>query len=570
MTKADIRKLMLASKAIQLMAPNATEYEKPTGDDYTRYYDPIDWKDLPVAKVNGPNAALVGETEDAIIIAFRGTMSNGDDVYGVTATVSDFLVDLNVPLMIAPDGIPGRIHYGFLTATQSIYEDVYAAVEKIGKNKPIWVTGHSKGGAMAVIFSQLWKNNNTLLQDIDCVWVFGAPMCGDKEFVSSLGENIYVICAAFDPVPFLPPSCLVDAIKSFYRTDDESWGDVQKNYFDYEAYPKYYRIKNSLLRWRASDYYDFGYGIDARMAAGEIGLYFVDFWVKQMIDKNYEFPHLITYKSPYYKANYEKFEKQLSFSHLKTTLSDADFNMGVDAMWSYRPSMWDSTYTYISRGDSFVRYSGTYATKVDDGYPKKFKDGPWGDDLPVEFAGGFDSVAVIGKKVYFTKGCFFTSWEFDGDNKKPCDVNLISKNWGGLPLDFLLGFDSMAVIDNKLYITKGAQFVRYSDPTKLDKVDEGYPKPLQGNWGNLDANFAMGFDAMSVLPNGRLYVFRDSEYLCYKDPSKLTEILETYPWSIERNWGFEKMNPNEDMPEESYVAEGGINPEPSEATSPTS
>lgn len=112
----------------------------------------------------------------------------------------------------------------------------------------------------------------------------------------------------------------------------------------------------------------------------------------------------------------------------------------------------------------------------------------------------------------------------------------IKGNWGNLPASFNSGFDAMTVLSNgKLYVTKGDQYVKYEDAYGT-KLSPGFPKPIKGNWGDLPPRFNSGFDAMAILPNGNLYVTRDNQYVKYTDAYG-SKVVSGYPKMIKGNWG---------------------------------
>jgi Hemopexin len=87
---------------------------------------------------------------------------------------------------------------------------------------------------------------------------------------------------------------------------------------------------------------------------------------------------------------------------------------------------------YFFRGDEYVRYDWAQ-DKVDDGYPQPLS--AW--HLPGGFASGIDT-ALNGER------------QFEG----------------------------------KAYFFRGDQYVRYD--WAQDKVDDGYPKPIAGNWSGIE------------------------------------------------------------------------------------
>lgn len=107
--------------------------------------------------------AFVASNDSTVVVAFRGT--NADEV-------QDWLVDARITRDPVRDG---KIHRGFYRSTQGMLERlVTTANEHGGATKQLWVTGHSLGGAMALVFTY-----NVLLQgNIKPAGVvtFGQPM----------------------------------------------------------------------------------------------------------------------------------------------------------------------------------------------------------------------------------------------------------------------------------------------------------------------------------------------------------------------------------------------------------
>ena len=63
----------------------------------------------------------------------------------------------------------------------------------------------------------------------------------------------------------------------------------------------------------------------------------------------------------------------------------SDFSLGFDSSVQLSNGV-----TYVTKKDSFVKYSDNSASSVNSGYPKKLDSGEWGD-LPGNFKSGFDS-----------------------------------------------------------------------------------------------------------------------------------------------------------------------------------
>ncbi|XP_078381069.1 extracellular protease-like isoform X2 [Oculina patagonica] len=207
------------------------------------------------------------------------------------------------------------------------------------------------------------------------------------------------------------------------------------------------------------------------------------------------------------------------------------FNYGFDAMTTL-----SNGYTYLFKGNIYVRYTDTNARTLNPAYPTLINDGF--DNLPENFTQGFDSF-IFNKLFghpYATRGDQYIRFT-DGKASTVSKgyPHQIYGNWG-VSRSMSTGFDSMTQLPNgKTYVTKGPLYVRYSDKA-LEVVDSGYPKRLDsGEWGNLPENFKSGFDAMEVIPNGQLYVIKGTEYLRYSNP--FSHVDAGYPLPIKGNWG---------------------------------
>ena len=135
--------------------------------------------------------AWLGVDDANVVVAFRGTES---------ATTLDGLKDILLTdamnLLVVPEGrlghdlsaagVGARFHKGFVDAIAEIWEPLVAAVEAELKanDRPLWITGHSLGGALALFAAWLFKRRFVPVHE---VCTFGAPMIGNRE-----------ACAAFD------------------------------------------------------------------------------------------------------------------------------------------------------------------------------------------------------------------------------------------------------------------------------------------------------------------------------------------------------------------------------------
>ena len=142
--------------------------------------------------------AFVAAREDAVVVAFRGSQD-----------VTDWLVNFSFAQV---DGdlydLPGRVHLGFSSALAAAWEPLVSAVqERAAGGVPVWVTGHSLGGAMATLAAARFLE---LGLNVAPVYVFGQPRAGDQEFADAMQiefeERFYRFANGLDVVPRVPPA----------------------------------------------------------------------------------------------------------------------------------------------------------------------------------------------------------------------------------------------------------------------------------------------------------------------------------------------------------------------------
>ena len=181
------------------------------------HYSAVGFKDKPTVVAGGPdkiNAALVGVSDDGIIVAFRGTLSFERE----KASIEDWVQDL----MVMPkevEGLPGKVHSGFYQAVKSIHDPLITALLELRHDNPgvpIFVTGHSKGAAVASLFAILVQGGHSGLPT-PIVYAFASPKPGDRAFAE--GYNALIKQTSYenylDIVPMLPPS------KTFTRASEK-------------------------------------------------------------------------------------------------------------------------------------------------------------------------------------------------------------------------------------------------------------------------------------------------------------------------------------------------------------
>lgn len=111
-----------------------------------------------------------------IVVAFRGTEIR---------SVGDVKTDLDLTLVPDPTS-GGRVHRGFLKATESIINDVQRAIGP-NCNMPIFVVGHSLGAAIATLVAHRLHAGGEMVAQVH---TFGSPRVGDALFAASYNRDL--------------------------------------------------------------------------------------------------------------------------------------------------------------------------------------------------------------------------------------------------------------------------------------------------------------------------------------------------------------------------------------------
>jgi Lipase (class 3) len=181
------------------------------------------------------DACLVGELADGLVIVFRGTLPL--DLHSVP-TVRDWLGDFDAD-PIKATGFPGLVHEGFFGALSVLSASITAEVARqmAGKpaGRPVLITGHSKGGAVAALAAWSLHSSGTAVK----VVTFASAKPGDAGFhdayeAAGIDHTRYEYDN--DIVPHLPLSTggFIDVLSSLPRLPGlrDPFDDLRR--FDYQ------------------------------------------------------------------------------------------------------------------------------------------------------------------------------------------------------------------------------------------------------------------------------------------------------------------------------------------------
>lgn len=128
------------------------------------------------------------------VLVFRGTEKN----------FADFKTDLDAELIKPPDGEAAeRVHKGFYEAFNTVRKGILDDLER-DPEIPLYVTGHSLGGALAVVATRFIAKDS-----LGACYTFGSQRVGNLDMGLVFRTPIYRIVNASDIVPRTPPAWIL-------------------------------------------------------------------------------------------------------------------------------------------------------------------------------------------------------------------------------------------------------------------------------------------------------------------------------------------------------------------------
>jgi pimeloyl-ACP methyl ester carboxylesterase len=168
-------------------AGNAAVLAALASASYQPHAEFADWKTTVVACEGTDTLALVACDGVDCLVAFRGTQD-----------LRNWPTDLDCAFTRLGNL---RVHRGFYEAMESVRADLKAVVEEAHYQR-LWLTGHSLGGALAMLCARAWDGA------VDGVYTFGQPRAGDAAFRDDyndrLGDRTFRVIHADDIVARVP------------------------------------------------------------------------------------------------------------------------------------------------------------------------------------------------------------------------------------------------------------------------------------------------------------------------------------------------------------------------------
>jgi len=128
------------------------------------------------------------ENDDYVVISFRGTQ------FGLKANVFSDLYSVPKKTDL------GEVHSGFYGSFEILWPELAKLISEMKTPKPIYLTGHSLGGALATLaMAQLFRDETAHLKEgvaidqrswVQGIYTFAAPQVGNDGFVNDLEASV--------------------------------------------------------------------------------------------------------------------------------------------------------------------------------------------------------------------------------------------------------------------------------------------------------------------------------------------------------------------------------------------
>lgn len=146
--------------------------------------------------------AFIVEHDFFMAVAFRGTTTAQDRKIDTSFGYEK----ANVTGFATPVNVHAGFYRSFLIIEGVVREALTRQTGDKPNNKAIYLTGHSLGGAIALVASAEYSGGDHLGERIAAVYTFGAPRVGEKSFAQNVKAPHYRVVNAGDVVPLIPPN----------------------------------------------------------------------------------------------------------------------------------------------------------------------------------------------------------------------------------------------------------------------------------------------------------------------------------------------------------------------------
>ncbi len=135
--------------------------------------------------------AFLAAGDEFAVLAFRGTE---------VTKKQDVKTDVKA---MKVSTLEGRVHTGFNKAYDSVADAI--ANSLLGMDElPLYITGHSLGGALATVAAQRLEKDPRFSEWIAACYTFGSPRVGNDQYDRSLKSPVYRVVNTTDIVTVVP------------------------------------------------------------------------------------------------------------------------------------------------------------------------------------------------------------------------------------------------------------------------------------------------------------------------------------------------------------------------------
>ena len=143
----------------------------------------------------------VFQDDENVIVAYRGSrVPRGADTLPELLIAGDDWLGVNFQFG-QTKALGGMVHRGFWERSERTWPDLLAWVRRNLNGRRLWVTGHSMGGALAILAGQRFAEVGIPPAG---VYAFGAPMVGDEAFRDAYAAPLFCVEHRHDIIPHLP------------------------------------------------------------------------------------------------------------------------------------------------------------------------------------------------------------------------------------------------------------------------------------------------------------------------------------------------------------------------------
>lgn len=197
--------------------PGATGHEKFSGTSADK---------ILIGSFTETSTGALVRFPDMHVLAFSGTFSElkfGSSTEDRIRSLFDWIQNARASLHQAsgfantlPKGLVGRIHEGFGAELACVWSQVLSFARDNPKNLPLYVTGHSQGGALAALATACLAAEANPVK-VQATYTIAAPRPGDAAFAVSVNTPVYRFEFGDDLVPHVPiPINLKDSLTNVF------------------------------------------------------------------------------------------------------------------------------------------------------------------------------------------------------------------------------------------------------------------------------------------------------------------------------------------------------------------